>query len=108
MKAKVTTEFRGKRDGAPQVELIKVGEIITGELAKVAVDEQWAEEIDEAKEAKIGAAQEKLSGAEADLVAAKAKLAAAAEADKAAAEKEVAEAQDAFEAATKALTKLTK
>lgn len=45
MKAKVTKEFPGLVDGAAVVRTIKEGEIISGELAKVAVREKWAEEI---------------------------------------------------------------
>lgn len=108
MKAKVTEEFRGRRDDAPQVELIKVGEIVEGELAKVAVDQKWAAEIDEVKEAKIAQAREGLNTANAALTAATAKLDGAAEADKAAALKEVDAAKADVDAANKALAKLAK
>jgi hypothetical protein len=45
MKAKVTCEFKGRPDEASQVRTIKKGETITGDLARVAVEEKWATEI---------------------------------------------------------------
>lgn len=45
MAAKVTKEFPGVRDGETQVTVIKVGEIIHGELARVALEQKWAEEV---------------------------------------------------------------
>lgn len=44
MKAVVTTEFPGRPDNEPLSRTIKVGEIIAGDLAAVAVREGWAEE----------------------------------------------------------------
>lgn len=43
MKATVTKAFRGRPDHLPQGRLIEVGEIISGELAAVAVREGWAD-----------------------------------------------------------------
>lgn len=45
MRAKVTTEFPGRPDREVKTRTIKVGEIIDGELAEVAVREKWAEEV---------------------------------------------------------------
>lgn len=44
MQAKVTKEFAGRPDDEAMSRTIKVGEIITGDLAAVAVREKWAEE----------------------------------------------------------------
>lgn len=44
MQAKVTTEFAGRPDDEALSRTIKVGEIINGDLAAVAVREKWAEE----------------------------------------------------------------
>lgn len=43
--AKVTKAFPGKPDDETQVREVAVGETISGELAKVAIGEGWAEEI---------------------------------------------------------------
>lgn len=51
MAAKVTKEFPGRPDHESAVRQIKVGEIIHGELAAVAVAQKWAEEVKEAKAA---------------------------------------------------------
>lgn len=48
MKAKVSKEFPGLPDGAAQVRMIKVGEVISGDLARVAVAESWATEFKDA------------------------------------------------------------
>ena len=45
MQAKVTTEFAGRPDGEALSRTVKVGEIITGDLAAVAIREKWAEEV---------------------------------------------------------------
>lgn len=45
MKAKVTTPFPGRPDGEGDVRELPEGEIITGDLAAVAVREGWAEEV---------------------------------------------------------------
>ena len=45
MQAKVTTEFSGRPDSDALARTIKVGEVITGDLAAVAVREKWAEEV---------------------------------------------------------------
>lgn len=45
MEAKVVKEFRGRPDHMAKGRIIKVGEVIEGELAAVAVREKWAEEI---------------------------------------------------------------
>lgn len=42
MKATVTQEFAGRPDNEPLSRIVKVGEIITGDLATVAVREKWA------------------------------------------------------------------
>jgi hypothetical protein len=42
MEAVVTKEFPGRPDSEMHVRTIKVGETITGDLARVAVDEKWA------------------------------------------------------------------
>jgi hypothetical protein len=47
MKAKVMKAFPGVPDGENQVRQINEGEVITGDLAAVAVREKWAEEIAE-------------------------------------------------------------
>jgi len=47
MRAKVTKEFKGRRDHESVTRTIAVGEEIDGDLAKVAVREKWAEEIRE-------------------------------------------------------------
>lgn len=44
MKAKVTVAFNGRPDGEPLAQRIEVGAIISGELATVALREQWAED----------------------------------------------------------------
>lgn len=109
MKAKVTVEFRGRRDGAPQVETIGVGEIISGDLANVAVAEKWAEEIDEGTEkrrdAKKAKAAQSVGDAEVAVADAKAALAAAAADKKTAAEAAVAAAEKALADARTALAK---
>jgi len=45
MHAKVLKEFPGCADDNPITRMIKEGEIISGDLAKVAVGEGWAEEV---------------------------------------------------------------
>lgn len=45
MQAKVTKEFAGRPDSEALSRTIKVGEIITGDLATVAVREKWAEPV---------------------------------------------------------------
>ena len=45
MFAKVTTEFPGKPDNEVVSRPILVGEVISGDLAKVAVDNKWADEV---------------------------------------------------------------
>lgn len=47
MKAKVIKEFPGRPDREALTRTIEVGETIDGELAAVAVREQWAEEVEE-------------------------------------------------------------
>lgn len=53
MKAKVTTEFPGRPDGESQARAIKVDEVISGELAEVAVREKWAEEVGDEPSEKV-------------------------------------------------------
>lgn len=45
MHAKVTTEFTGRPDEEPVSRMIAVGEVIRGDLAKVAVENKWAKEV---------------------------------------------------------------
>lgn len=45
MHAKVTVEFPGKPDDEIVSRQISVGEILTGDLAKVAIDNKWAKEV---------------------------------------------------------------
>jgi hypothetical protein len=45
MKAKVTKEFAGRPDGEALSRAVQVGEVISGDLAAVAVSEKWAEEV---------------------------------------------------------------
>jgi hypothetical protein len=45
MKAKVTKEFAGRPDGEALSRTVKVGEVIVGDLAAVAVREKWADEV---------------------------------------------------------------
>ena len=42
MKATVIKEFQGRPDGEAMTRTIKVGEILDGDLAAVAVAEKWA------------------------------------------------------------------
>jgi hypothetical protein len=46
MRAKVLTKFPGATDDNPVTRFIEEGEVITGDLAKVAIDNGWAEKID--------------------------------------------------------------
>jgi hypothetical protein len=45
MQVKVTTAFVGRPDAEPLPRQIAVGEIIEGELAAVALREEWGEEV---------------------------------------------------------------
>lgn len=45
MKAKVTKAFPGVPDGEVQTREIAIGKEIAGDLARVAVEQGWAEEI---------------------------------------------------------------
>lgn len=45
MFAKVTTQFSGRPDDAALPRQVLVGEVISGDLAAVAVREKWAEEV---------------------------------------------------------------
>lgn len=49
MQAKVTKPFSGRPDGAPLPHDFGEGDIVEGELARVAVANKWAVEIDMAK-----------------------------------------------------------
>lgn len=42
MKAKVIKEFSGRPDNQPSARVIKVGEVVEGELAAVAMEQGWA------------------------------------------------------------------
>lgn len=55
MKAKVIKAFPGVADGTVATRQINVGEVISGELAAVAVREKWAEEIVEGEPQKAAA-----------------------------------------------------
>ncbi len=43
LRARVIRPFRGVRDGRPYPERLALGEIITGDLARVALENAWAE-----------------------------------------------------------------
>lgn len=45
MHAKVKVAFSGKPDSEVLSRAIKVGEVITGDLARVAVENKWAKEV---------------------------------------------------------------
>jgi hypothetical protein len=45
MRAKVTTEFPGRPDAESLPRQILVGEVVTGDLARLAVEQKWAEEL---------------------------------------------------------------
>lgn len=45
MKAKVSTEFPGRPDGDGDTRMIRKGEIITGDLAEVAIANKWATKV---------------------------------------------------------------
>jgi len=51
MKATVVKTFPGAADGDPRPRFWTPGEVVVGSLAKVAVEQGWAEEIVEAAEA---------------------------------------------------------
>lgn len=61
MKAKVRKEFPGRPDNESTVRTIRVGEVISGDLACVAIAEGWAKEVDDAtgKEPKAKAGNNK-------------------------------------------------
>ncbi|MGM4909127.1 Rho termination factor N-terminal domain-containing protein [Rhizobium sp. 768_B6_N1_8] len=46
MRAKVLTRFPGATDDNPVTRYIEAGEVISGDLAKVAVDNGWAEKVE--------------------------------------------------------------
>ena len=58
MKAKVIKEFPGLADGTTVVRTFAEGEIISGELANVAVREKWAEEVSDKQAAKADATED--------------------------------------------------
>lgn len=45
MKARVTTVFMGRPDAEVMTRKIGIGEIVEGDLARVAVEGGWAEEV---------------------------------------------------------------
>ena len=47
MKAKVTKAFPGLPDGAVKVVNFEVGDVVTGDLARVAVENGWAKVVSE-------------------------------------------------------------
>lgn len=53
MRAKVTKAFSGRPDDDVQTRDFKVGDVVSGDLAKVAIDNKWAEETQE--DARFGA-----------------------------------------------------
>lgn len=53
MQVKVTKAFPGRIDHEPLPRQIAVGEIITGELAEVALREKWAEPIEGPRQAPV-------------------------------------------------------
>ena len=112
MKAKVTHEFRGCRDGDPIVRTIAVGDIVEGDLAAVAVREKWADELtdddDDTAEIKLLKAQQAVDAAQAAFDGTKVALDAAEEAKKPAAQKKYDAAEIKLKAAQAKLEKLTK
>lgn len=45
MKAKVTKPFNGAKDGEVYPTAFKAGDVVEGELAKVAVEQKWADPV---------------------------------------------------------------
>lgn len=64
MRATVTQSFVGRRDHLFETETLKVGDLIEGELAAVAVEQGWAK--DEGKAGKTKAKSEKADSAQTD------------------------------------------
>lgn len=60
--AKVTERFRGVPDGQTKVQWIDPGSILSGELARVAIQEGWAERIETGKPDRVKAEPEKPVG----------------------------------------------
>lgn len=58
-KAKVTTAFPGVKDEEVYPTNFKVGDVVEGELAKVAVENKWAEPVSEKEAEKLKAAADK-------------------------------------------------
>ena len=61
MEAQVVEEFVGCADGESKPRTFKVGEIISGDLARVALDEKWAKRARRKKPRAATAAQSKPS-----------------------------------------------
>lgn len=113
MKAKVTTAFPGRRDNSGESETFAVGATIEGDLARVAIDNKWAEELDDETGAgsideKRQKAQAAVDAAQAAFDAAKTALDAADEAGKPDAQKKHDEAEKALKSAQAKLAKLVK
>lgn len=119
MQAKVITSFSGKPDDEILARTIVVDEIITGDLAAVAVGLGWASDIDAPKgkkarqaaidpdlDVKRAAAQQAVDAATKALATAQAAEQAADEASKVDAAKAVSDAQTALDDATTTLAKL--
>lgn len=56
MKAEVTERFYGVRDGAHNPEWHEVGQVIEGDLARVAVEQCWAKMVDAPANKALGGA----------------------------------------------------
>lgn len=56
MKAKVKEAFPGRPDNEIKTRTIEIDETITGDLAKVAVENGWAEEVKDQQESKASPA----------------------------------------------------
>lgn len=113
MKATVTTAFPGRRDNSGESETFAVGAIIEGDLARVAIDNKWAEKLGD--ETEVGSPDEKQQAAQAAVDtaqtafdAAKTALDAADEAGKPDAQKKHDEAEKVLKAAQAKLAKLAK
>lgn len=47
LKVKVTKPFHGRQDGEASARLVAFGDVIEGDLARVALENKWAEEVKE-------------------------------------------------------------
>jgi len=114
MKAIVTKAFVGRPDDEIVARNIATGEVLTGDLADVALREKWAEPVEKADRRAAAAAakaaaekQQIIEAAQAKLADAEATLAAADEAGKATAQVAVDEAKQKLADAEAALAALS-